>query len=132
MNEIREQIEQLNTVYSESCYPTHTHISGEPEYTCEYCNHTDVAPSHTEHCLAVECVLAADTMEKLLAVYEAARDVYRYCVVEPNSCHVSRNRMQDLQDALSTVQTRRECNCGEDASCDVCDPHDDFDDSSQK
>ena len=75
MTDIREQIEELNAIYDEACYPTHTMILQEPEYTCEYCNYHDVAPGHTEECLVVPCKLAANSLESLLAEIARLNDL---------------------------------------------------------
>ena len=54
---VQEQIDGLKTIYEESCHSTHTNISSEPEYTCNYCDYSDIAPSHAEECVAVELLI---------------------------------------------------------------------------
>ena len=97
--DIREQIEELKAIYDEACYPTHTTISQEPEYTCEYCNYRDVAPGHTEECLVVPCKLAANTMEAMLEVVEAAESVSI-----ANDAQHMQNMMYGLRQALANLK----------------------------
>ena len=44
------------------------------------------------------------TMEAMLEVVEAAKNVYSYSVVDPIACTVSKNRMLDLQNSLAKLE----------------------------
>jgi len=101
--DIKEQIDRLKTIHNESCYPTHTTISSEPEYTCQYCNHSDVAPSHTEDCPCVECALAANTMEAMLKVVEATKS-YIAALRDPSNLSLQTKTGMALDTAISNLE----------------------------
>jgi hypothetical protein len=64
---VEEQIAELHEIYSEATYPTHTHLSTEPRYECEYCGYADVAPNcHEANCIAIKSEMTANTMQALL------------------------------------------------------------------
>lgn len=72
---IDQQIAELKTIGDEACYPIHTMLSQEPEYSCEWCQHVDVAPSHEAGCIVVDCLMAADTLERLRDVLVTAERI---------------------------------------------------------
>ena len=57
------------------------------------------------------CELEADaiatSMEAMLSVVEAAKNVHSYCVVDPIACTVSKNRMLELQEALAALEAKK-------------------------
>jgi hypothetical protein len=83
-------IESLRAWYAEAIDNTSSPDGLEPEYECNYCHHRDVGPTHADECIAVDCALAADEIEGLIAIRKAARLVYGATNQESAQRHIRR------------------------------------------
>jgi hypothetical protein len=71
-------IESLRTWYEEAIDNSSSADGLEPEYECNYCHHRDVGPAHADECIAVDCMLAADEIERLRVVARASSHFLKY------------------------------------------------------